>query len=227
MSSSTCLRRSKSNGLVRYSRAPSLIASTALSTAAYAGHQDHFAAGHRGADLPQQVEAVHVGHPQVDHREVGRLAHQRAHRVGAARAGDDVEPDSRGEPLEDFQHRQFVVDDEEQRAATRQGSESGSPSLSLPSWSSGTGTASAAHSVVVAAISRISRGVAVQLQEPCPAVSVRARANPLPHMRECAVWAPAVCAPVRYRTPAQAGNARSARLAIGHFGSFLAIAPPS
>ena len=41
-----------------------------------AGHQDHFAAGHRRADLPQQIEAVDVGHPQVDHREIGRLARQ-------------------------------------------------------------------------------------------------------------------------------------------------------
>ena len=57
------------------------------------GHQDHFAAGHGRADLAQQIEAVDVGHPQIDHREIGRLAQQRAHRLGAAGAGHDVEAD--------------------------------------------------------------------------------------------------------------------------------------
>ena len=79
------------------------------------GHQDHFAARHGRADLPQQIEPVDVGHPQIDHRQVGGLAQQRAHRVGAARAGDDVEPDARRQPLDDLQHRHFVVDDEQQR----------------------------------------------------------------------------------------------------------------
>ena len=94
MSSSTCFRRSKSNGLVRYSRAPELDRLDRAVDRGVRGHQNHFAAGHRRADLPQQIEAVHVGHAQIDHREIGGLAQQRAHRLGAAGAGDDVEADA-------------------------------------------------------------------------------------------------------------------------------------
>ena len=64
------------------------------------GHQNDFAARHVGANLPKQIEAVHVRHAQIDHREVGRLAHQNPQRLGAARAGFDIEPCFRREPLD-------------------------------------------------------------------------------------------------------------------------------
>ena len=80
------------------------------------GHEDHFAARVGGANLPQQVEAVHVGHPQVDHREIGRSPHQRAHRFGAAPARDDLEAGLRRQALDDFQDRRLVVDDEQRGA---------------------------------------------------------------------------------------------------------------
>ena len=79
------------------------------------GHENHFAARHVGADLPQQIEAVHVGHAQIDHREIGGLAHQHPHRLGAAGAGVDLEPGLGREALDDLEYRQFVVDDQERR----------------------------------------------------------------------------------------------------------------
>ena len=82
-----------------------------------AGHQDDFAARHLGADLAQEVETVDVGHAEIDHRQIGRSPHQAAHRVGAARAGHDVEAGLGGQPLEDAQDGQVVVDDKQQRTA--------------------------------------------------------------------------------------------------------------
>ena len=67
-------------------------------------------------NLPQQVEAVHVRHPEVDHRQVGGAARQRPHRLGAAPAGDDLEAGPGREAFDDLQHRRLVVDDEKQRA---------------------------------------------------------------------------------------------------------------
>ena len=78
-------------------------------------HQNHFAARDRGPNLAQQVEAVDVRHPQVDHRQVRRLAHQRLHRLAAAPARDDVEAGLPRQALNHFQHGRLVVHDEEQR----------------------------------------------------------------------------------------------------------------
>ena len=79
------------------------------------GHENHFAARSRGPDLPQQIEAVDVGHAQVDHRQIGGLPDERLHRIGAAAARDHIESRSGGQALYDTQHRLFVVDDEQQR----------------------------------------------------------------------------------------------------------------
>ena len=67
-----------------------------------------------GANLPEQVEPIHVGHSEIDHREVGRPAQERAHRLGPAGARDDVETDARRQAPDDLQHGDLVVDDEEQ-----------------------------------------------------------------------------------------------------------------
>ena len=119
MSTSTWRRRSKSNGLVEVLAGAELDRFDGAVDRGVAGHQDHFAARHGCADLAQQVEAVHVGHAQVDHREIGRSAHQGAHRLGAARARDDVEADLGRQPFDDLQDRQLVVDDEQERAVQR------------------------------------------------------------------------------------------------------------
>ena len=79
------------------------------------GHQNHFAAGHRAANLPQQIEAVHIGHAQVDHREVGRPPHQDAHRFRAAAARHHVVAGLAGHTLDHFQNGRLVVDDDQQR----------------------------------------------------------------------------------------------------------------
>ena len=83
-------------------------------------------------DLTQQVEPVDIRHPQVDHREIGGLAQQRSHRLGAACAGHHVEADTCGEPFDDLQHRDLVVDDEEQRAVGFLGRHHGDGSAEVP-----------------------------------------------------------------------------------------------
>jgi len=62
---------------------------------------------------------VHIRHAEVEHREIGRLAQQRPHRLTAAAAGHDVEANLRGQPLDDTQHRLLIIDDEEKRTRLR------------------------------------------------------------------------------------------------------------
>src|SRR5207248_4645195 len=54
------------------------------------GHQNHFAAWRRRANLAQQVEPVDVGHAEIDHREIGGPAGERPHGFRSAPARDDI-----------------------------------------------------------------------------------------------------------------------------------------
>src|ERR1035437_1030675 len=91
-------------------------------------HQNHFAARDRGPNLAQQVKAVDVRHPQVDHRQVRRFAHQRLHRLAAAPARDDVEAGLPRQALNHLQRGRVVVHDEEQRTGgDRFGRDHGNP----------------------------------------------------------------------------------------------------
>jgi hypothetical protein len=83
------------------------------------GHQNHLAPRMSGADLPQEIEPVHVGHAKVDHRQIGGPAREHAHRFHAAAAGRHVKPCFCSEAFDDFEHWRLVVDDQQQR--TRRG----------------------------------------------------------------------------------------------------------
>ena len=77
------------------------------------GHQDDFTSRHRAANLAQQLEAMHVRHAQVDHRQVRWLAKQQAHGFGAARARPHLEARLVREAFNQLQHRHFIVHDEQ------------------------------------------------------------------------------------------------------------------
>ncbi len=77
------------------------------------GHENDFAAGHVRLDLPEEIEAVHVRHPEIDHREIRGLANQHAQRLGAAGARLHVEAGLPREALHNSQYRHFIVDDEQ------------------------------------------------------------------------------------------------------------------
>ncbi len=80
-----------------------------------ARHQNHFAPRHGAANLAQQIEAVHIRHAQVDHREVRWLAKQEAHGFGAARARPHFKARLVREAFNQLQHWQFVIDDKQRR----------------------------------------------------------------------------------------------------------------
>jgi hypothetical protein len=80
-----------------------------------AGHQDGLAMRIDLANGPEHVEAAQIGHPQVDHHEVGAPRPQQADRLASGRTDDRVEPGPLREAADHVEDALFVVDDDQQR----------------------------------------------------------------------------------------------------------------
>ena len=78
-------------------------------------HQDDFAARHGFLDRLEHLESVDVGHPEIHHGEVGRLAPQLFERLLATGAGDHVETGPPGESGDHVQNAFVVVDQKQKR----------------------------------------------------------------------------------------------------------------
>ena len=77
-----------------------------------AGHQHRLAARIDLANGANHVEAADVGHPQIDHRDVGVARPQLRDRLAPARARNHVESGAPGEPAHDVENALLVVDDD-------------------------------------------------------------------------------------------------------------------
>jgi hypothetical protein len=78
-----------------------------------AGHQDGLAMRIGLTDRPQDVKTTDVGHPQIDHQQVGAPGLHLGDRFAAARTRHHVKTRAPCEAAHDVEDALFVVDDDE------------------------------------------------------------------------------------------------------------------